>query len=145
VYAFPPDLPVTRKMLTSPVTPLTSADVMAQARNVSTRGDGFQVRGVGGIGGEGRFLYLAETRPRAARIHDLFVAQGTIVRGGISLGLVQAGEWLAQVPVTRPGEFVVVIQTPKDATCSVVLANNLPGPSLWNELTIRRAGWIVNE
>ena len=40
------------------------------------------------------------------------------------------------------GDFVVVIKVPGDGDYSVVLANNLPGRSLHNQLTIERIGWV---
>ena len=80
-------------------------------------------------------------KPRAARQGDLLLAQGRLEHGGLSLGLVKDGQWIAQVPVTTPGDFVVVIRVPLDGAYSVVLANNVTGRSLDNRLTIDRIGW----
>ena len=97
------------------------------------------------MGGKGPFLYLFEMQPVPLEEGRLALVEGFIKRGGISFGLVSGGQWIAQAGVTRPGEFTVVVRVPATGTHSLVLANNLHGASLENDVTIRRVGWIPKE
>jgi hypothetical protein len=101
------------------------------------------VAGVGGVGGRGPFLYLAEMKPRVLKKDSYVIAQGLIEKGGLSFGIVRGDEWVAQVPFTHPGPFAVVVKVPEDAEYKVVLANNLIGTSLDNRLVVTRAGVIA--
>ena len=143
IYAFPRELPVTRSMLQGKVEAFAVSDVRRLAETVEFSDAGLKIRGVGGIGGRGRFMYLAEMKSTPVQRGRILVAEGAVARGGFSLGLVREGQWLAQAAVTRGGRFIVVVAAPEDGVYSVVLANNLPGPSLWNEFTIRKVGWVV--
>src|SRR5207253_10807712 len=99
---------------------------------------------VSGVGGRGRFLYLAETRPREVRQGTLLLAQGRLVRGGISFGLVRDGVWAAQLAVAAPGSFVAIVRAPQDGEYEVALGNYVVGASLRYEVVIDRVGWIVD-
>ena len=141
IYTFPNDLPVGRSVIVQPLAPLMESDIERRSSTLAVGPNGWSVDGAGGVGGRGPFLYLAQMKPRAARQGDLLLAQGRLEHGGLSLGLVKDGQWIAQVPVTTPGDFVVVIRVPLDGAYSVVLANNVTGRSLDNRLTIDRIGW----
>jgi hypothetical protein len=73
----------------------------------------------------------------------MLIARGRLDDGGISVGLVRDGAWVAQVPVTSAGEFLVVVRTPADGTYSAVLANNLVGRSFDNHVRLRQFGWVA--
>jgi hypothetical protein len=141
IYTFPSDLPVGRRLVVSPLKALEAADIEQRSVTLETAGR-WSVDGTGGVGGRGPFLYLAQMKPRTLKAGDVLLAQGRLARGGFSLGLVQAGQWIAQVPVLTEGDFIVAIRVPADGDYAVVLANNLPGRSLHNELTIDRIGWL---
>jgi hypothetical protein len=142
IYTFPENLAVGRSLVVQTVEPLVDADIELRSATLETRSDGWRVNGAGGVGGRGPFLYLAQMKPRLRRAGDVLIARGRVERGGLSLGLVQNGSWIAQVPVVATGDFVVVVKVPSDGSYSVVLANNLPGRSLHNQLTIDRIGWV---
>lgn len=141
IYTFPEDLPVGRRLVVSPIDALQPSDIEQRSATLDTTGR-WRVDGAGGVGGRGPFLYLAQMKPRALRAGDMLLARGRLTRGGFSLGLVQSGQWIAQVPVLTEGDFVVAIKVPADGDYAVVLANNLPGRSLHNELTIDQIGWV---
>jgi hypothetical protein len=143
IYAYPPDWPVTRNVITRPVTALGSDEIAKRSKTLTVGAEGWRVNGIGGVGGEGRFLYLAELHPREMKKGAVLIAQGRIDDGGISIGLVQAGRWIVQVPIVKVGNFVTVINVPADGPYAVVIANNLPGPSLRNDLIIRKIGWAL--
>jgi hypothetical protein len=83
-------------------------------------------------------------QPAPAAAGSFLLARGYLEEGGISVGLVRNGKWEAQVAVTEPGEFVAIAQAPSDGEYSVVVANNLQGPSLYNNVVIRRLGWVTD-
>lgn len=141
VYTFPSDLPVGRHLLARDIVPLGAGDIEEHSGNVRVTDTGWDVDGAGGIGGRGPFLYLARMRPRAARQGDLVMARGQLRSGGLSVGLLKDGAWVAQVPVQTPGDFQVVVRVPEDGVYTLVVANNLTGRSLDNQLTIERIGW----
>jgi hypothetical protein len=141
IYSYPFDLPVGRRMITQTVEPVREADIDKRAPNLTVEGTNWRVAGAGGVGGRGPFMYLAQMKPRETRAGELILARGHIERGGLSMGLVQNGEWIVQVPVVTPGEFVVVIQVPRDGRYTLVLANNVTGWSLDNRLTLELFGW----
>jgi hypothetical protein len=143
VYTSPADLPVGRSLLRRPVQPIGEGDIERRAGTLRTSSGTWSVSGEGGIGGKGRFLYLAQMKPRQLRGGEYVIARGRLAGGGLTFGLVQAGNWVAQVGVTKPGEFVVVVQVPHDGAYALVLANNLPGPSLRNDLTVTTIGVVT--
>lgn len=142
VYTAPSDLAVGRQVLMRPLEPLDAGDIAKRSPTLDTTGSAWTNRGVGGVGGKGPFLYLFEMRPRLLTAGSLALVQGTIERGGVSFGLVKDGQWLEQAHVLSAGEFTAVVRVPADGEYSLVLANNLRGPSLRNDLVIHRVGWV---
>src|SRR5207244_7920152 len=120
IHTFPPDLLVRRSLIAAPIQPLARSDIAQQSGTLAMAGTPWRVSGVGG---RGRFLYLAETRPREVRQGTLLLAQGRLVRGGISFGLVRDGVWAAQLAVTAPGSFVAIVRAPQDGEYEVALGN----------------------
>ena len=72
---------------------------------------------------------------------ERLVAEGTLDRGGLSIGLVTDGRWSMQVPITQPGRFLAVIEVPADGQYALIIANNLRGPSLRNQFALTRLAW----
>jgi hypothetical protein len=144
VFTDPPEFPVTRSLATAAVRGF-STDAVAEIANTMEYHDGtWSARGVGGVGGRGPFLYLVRMQPASAAAGSLLLARGYLEEGGISVGLVRNGKWEAQVAVTEPGEFVAIARAPSDGEYSVVVANNLQGSSLYNNVVIRRLGWVTD-
>ena len=125
-----------------PLEPLNAAAIDKRSPTLDTTRPEWTNHGVGGVGGKGPYLYLFEMQPVPLEAGRLALVQGYIRQGGISFGLVSNRQWIAQVGVTRPGEFTVVVRVPTTGVHSLVLANNLTGSSLENDLVIRRVGWI---
>ncbi len=140
IHTYPASLTVPRAMTLSTLRPIDRDDVVRQSGTVSITDRGWRVSGVGG---RGRFLYLAETKPRHVERGSIVLARGRLVRGGISFGLVRDGGWVAQVSVTVPGEFIAVVEAPDDGEYEVALGNYVVGPSLRYEVAIDRAGWAL--
>jgi hypothetical protein len=145
VYTFPPDLEVGQKLLKLPIEPLDASKIFRRSPTLDTSNPQWTAKGVGGVGGKGPFLYLFEMQPAPFEEGRLALVEGFIKKGGISFGLVSGGEWIAQVGVTRPGEFIVLVRVPMTGMHKLILANNLHGPSLENDVTIRRVGWLPKD
>ena len=60
---------------------------------------------------------------------------------GLTIGLLNKGEWAAQLNVTEPGPFTVVIAPPRSGVYSVLLANALSG-SLDTSIAITKLGIV---
>jgi hypothetical protein len=144
VFTDPPEFPVTRSLATAAVRGFSTDNVAEIASTVEYSDGTWTARGVGGVGGRGPFLYLVRMQPAPAAAGSFLLARGYLEEGGISVGLVRNGKWEAQVAVTEPGEFVAIAQAPSDGEYSVVVANNLQGPSLYNNVVIRRLGWVTD-
>jgi hypothetical protein len=144
VFTEPPELTVTRSLATAEVRGFSTDAVAEIADTVRYRDGTWTARGVGGVGGRGPFLYLVRMQPTPVAAGSLVLARGRLEEGGISFGLVRNGKWEAQVAVTEPGEFVAIARAPSDGEYSVVVANNLQGASLHNDVVIRRLGWVVD-
>ena len=144
VFTDPPEFPVTRSLATGAVRGFSTDGVAEIANTVDYHDGTWTARGVGGVGGRGPFLYLVRMKPTPAAAGSFLLARGYLEEGGISVGLVRNGRWEAQVAVTEPGEFVALARAPIDGEYSVVVANNLQGASLYNNVVIRRLGWVTD-
>lgn len=142
VHTAPPGLRFSRALLDRPLEPLNPADVEERAATVTIASGRVSVDGAGGVGGAGPFMYLARTKPMALRASARFVAEGTLEQGGLTIGLVQEGQWVRQAHIVTPGRFIAVVEVPADGDYSLVIANNLSGGSLINRFVIDRAGWV---
>jgi hypothetical protein len=140
IYTFPTDLLVRRSVMTVSSQLLDRADVIKESGRVESDGRSWHLSGVGG---RGRFLHLAEWKPRLVPKGATLVASGDLMRGGISVGLVREGAWAAQVPVIVPGRFAVAIQTPDAGEYAVVMTNYVLGASLRYDVVVDRAGWVI--
>ena len=145
VYTFPADLEVGQELLKLPIEPLDATKILHRSPTLDTNNPQWTAKGVGGVGGKGPFLYLFEMQPAPLEEGRLAIVEGFIKKGGISFGLVSGVEWIAQVGVTRPGEFIVLVRVPVTGMHRLILANNLHGPSLENDVTIRRVGWLPKD
>jgi hypothetical protein len=75
---------------------------------------------------EGKFTYLLHTKARPLEKNSRVLVGGHIDQGGITVGLLRNNEWAAQVNITDPGDFTVIIAPPNGGTYSILVANDLP-------------------
>jgi hypothetical protein len=137
----PPDLFVSRKLLSSRLQPLVTRD-RAEALHANAAG-GWTMDGVGGMGGlTGPFVYLLTADARPTRAGDQLIVEGQLRAGGLAIGLLRADRWLAQTSVSRAGRFLAVVQVPSEGESTVVIANNLAAGERANHFDILRAGWL---
>jgi hypothetical protein len=86
--------------------------------------------------------YLVAWKPRAVRAAAVVVVEGTIERGGVTVGLTERSAWVTRVDVATPGAFRAVVQAPHAGDEQLVIASNLADGSLRNALTISRIALV---
>jgi hypothetical protein len=92
---------------------------------------------VSGVGtGPGSYLAAWQERPLAES--SVIVADGNLVRGGLTIGLTNASGWVDKVDIDTPGPFRAFVQAPHAGRYQVVVANHLTAASLRNRFTISR-------
>jgi hypothetical protein len=139
VYTFPPGLSITPAALARVKSILRRADYTFNAPIANaTPPDGWTIKGTG----DAPYSYLMASKPQITGGNRLLLAAGRLQRGGITVGLLKDAAWAAQVNVTEPGLFTVVIQPPGQGTYEIIVANNLPGPSREIDAAISRIAWI---
>ena len=106
-----------------------------QARIARTdRADAVVVDGVAAESGS----YLVAWREAPIASKSVLVAEGTLERGGLTVGLVDASGWVDKIDVRAPGPFRILVQAPHADRYQVIVANNVSGTSLKNHFTISR-------
>jgi hypothetical protein len=141
VYVAPPELHVA-KSHGEAVGLVRVAELVDAAGSVKMPADGQLIGdGTGGIGGAAHYSYLARYQERPVTRGQRLVAEGVLVTGGLSVGLLKDGAWSRQLPITDAGAFRAVIEVPEDGNYAVVIANNLRGPSLKNVFELARLAW----
>jgi hypothetical protein len=138
LHSFPAGLHVTSDELAGIETLPPIADMPFHASIARYSDDGWTITGKA----DGQYSYALRSKPQIVGDDRRLVAIGRVRAGGVTIGLLTKDQWAAQVNVTSPGEFIVVIAPPRRGTYDVVVANNLPGTSLDNDVVITRIGWV---
>ena len=133
----PPDLRVTASLLNAPHQPLASSDMAFTAPIIRASGGGWTIAGRA----ESAYSYLLQSKPRPFDANARLIVTGTVEKGGLTIGLLSKGAWAAQLNVTEPGPFTVVIAPPRSGVYSVLVANALPG-SLDTSIAIIKLGIV---
>jgi hypothetical protein len=84
---------------------------------------------------------LLLSRPTKLAAGDAAVAEGTVYRGGVTIGLQVNNQWVSQVDIDDPGPFIAVAVTPVGGLHSLIIANCLRGEDLRNAFALHRFGW----
>jgi hypothetical protein len=90
----------------------------------------------------GPSAYLVAWKPKALGARAVVVVEGTIERGGVTIGLTESSAWVARVDIVAPGAFRAVVQAPHAGDDQLVIASNLTDGSLRNKLTISRIAFV---
>ena len=100
---------------------------------------------------EGRWVargFIRDSRPFLVQLPErsvakgvCFFARGTLYAGGFTLGVMKDGLWATSVNVTRPGEFLAVVEAPEDGVYVPGIANFLTGVNRRNDFVVTSAGW----
>ena len=144
IYVSPAVQSVSRLESTAALEPIDESQLAERVGHLSFRTRGaLVVNGSGGLGGAGRYSYLALFRPTALPRGRRLIADGELRHGGFTVGVISHGQWVAQVPVTSVGRFMVVMEVPDDVTdATVAIANNITGWSRRNDFAFSRFGWL---
>jgi len=92
---------------------------------------------VDGVAGN-QSAYLVAWGALALASHSVIVAEGSLERGGFTVGLTDASGWVEKIDVQTPGPFRAFVQAPRDGRYQVVVANNVKGAALRSRFTIAR-------
>lgn len=85
---------------------------------------------------DGPYTYLVEYGIKSVGPDAVFVAEGTIRRGGLTIGLLHNEQWSRATNVVGDGSFRVVIQPPAPGDYKVIIANCLEGTFVNSRLDI---------
>jgi hypothetical protein len=109
-----------------------------RAQNVAQSGT--ELSGAGRA--DGPYTYLVTLVPREVTAGDLAVVKGTLIDGGLTIGLVRDGFWAVTAEVHERGQFAVVLAAAATAKYQLVVANSLSPDQTRNRFTIDRIGWL---
>jgi glycosyltransferase involved in cell wall biosynthesis len=88
-----------------------------------------------------RLGYLIELPKKKVGMSTMLVVEGTIVSGGVTVGLVLGGKWAQQQNFDTPGPFRAELSPGAAGVFEGVLANYLPDTT-FNEVQIKRMAWV---
>jgi hypothetical protein len=135
--ARPPDLRLTRHLLTAP---LVVPEALFRADTVQrTPGGGWTMNG----DAREAMGYLLQFKSLQLTPEGRVVVQGVLHAGGLTIGILRDNRWLLNIPMVEPGPFVAVLAVESPGPGSLVVANNLQvlGSSR-NDFEISRLGWL---
>lgn len=89
--------------------------------------------------------YLAAWQNSEFATSDTVLVEGQLVRGGLTIGLTNAGGWATRIEIDAPGAFAAVMRAPRAGQYQLVIANHLSNTSLRNQLTISRIAVLNGE
>ena len=89
---------------------------------------------------ESVYSYVLQLPPRSVEKEAYLVAEGEIIAGGISIGLLKDNQWSGLVNITGAGKFMAVIRAGAGDYIAT-LANNVPGQET-NHFRLDRLGWV---
>jgi hypothetical protein len=91
---------------------------------------------------ENESAYLFQFKEHVTAGKALFVAEGNLVEGGISVGLLNPKSWYKVATVQNPGPFLVAVPVDDPGAYVPVIANAMPQGHRVNRLTVTRAGFM---
>ena len=82
--------------------------------------------------------YLVAWKEAALASHSVIVAEGTLERGGFTIGLTDAAGWVERIDVQTPGPFRAFVQAPREGRYQVVIANSVKDAANKSRFTVSR-------
>jgi hypothetical protein len=137
VKTFPEGLAVRQFTIDAPVESIGANDFIYRADIVRHNSPGWTIKGKA----QSKYAYLMRAKGRRLNSDSRLLVAGHIEKGGLSIGLLKDDKWAAQVNVTEPGDFTVVIAPPGSGTYSLLIANNLP-ESLETSIVLTKFGMV---
>lgn len=143
-HTLPKDLPVTRKTLADASAWLSSGLVYGASTVRGPVAGPWAIRGTPNQPDSNVMRFAEHT----AEANAVFVVRGTLLRGGVTIGILKAEQWAAALNVVSPGPFVVAIAAPVRGVYTPVI-NNFVTPSWFESVwggrlkgVTRRAPWL---
>jgi hypothetical protein len=72
---------------------------------------------------------------------DAAAAEGRLYAGGVTIGLVQDGNWTSRVDLIDPGTFIAATVAPRRGKYALVVANCRPGADPRTAFALRQLGF----
>ena len=133
-YVRPEGTPVSRAILTAPV---TFAGFERVSRRMASAGEHWRISGTA----DRPFGYLGVSRAHLTARGEMAIAAGRVQRGGITVGLLAPdGRWATFANVGTPGPFTVVLKATPGVRVRLVVADFLPAGGS-SDVTLDRIGW----
>ncbi|NQU60337.1 MAG: B12-binding domain-containing radical SAM protein [Rhodospirillales bacterium] len=126
------------QLFKKPVNSVREEDIVFREQIATTENGQWKARGRA----SSPFTYLVKGKYQPQKKGRYLIAEGKLLNGGFTLGLLHDEEWLQKVSVVNKGSFKIVLEVPNDDTYAVTLANNLSEGSLQNDFTIDKIGWL---
>jgi hypothetical protein len=111
---------------------LRLTDAVDRAGLVEALPSGWRVHGTA----TSRFGYLAQWRATPIAAPQWLVVRGRVRHGGLSVGLLKDGKWAYQMNITARGQFDAALPVTQSGDYAAVVANNLSGESLENDVDV---------
>lgn len=87
-----------------------------------------------------KYHYFLSFGPLEVNKNTIFICEGELIEGGISVGLLKNNQWYKNVAITEPSKFSVIFQ-PESGNIEAMLAHNVE-PIGKCKFTILRAEWL---
>jgi hypothetical protein len=120
------------------ITPLDDGAWETVRSPARLEGKGLKIKGVPSVPA----AYAAVSTPYRLPKGAIIAAAGTVVQGGIVLGLQDSGGQWATVAAIPPGVFRTTVQVPADGEYRIVIANNLPDAHTANDVEVTEVGLV---
>ena len=90
----------------------------------------------------GPYAYLLQANARSLPPGRYAIAEGRLLSGGLTFGLLRDRAWYQQVHIADAGGFVAVAQTLEEGSFSIVLANENDSLMTPTSFRVDRIGWV---
>jgi len=92
---------------------------------------------------ENESSYLFQFKEWSTDTRAVFVAEGRLLEGGVSVGLLKKGAWYRQAIVQNPGSFIIVVPVDDPGSYIPLVTNAMPPGRRVSRLLITRAGFMA--
>ena len=138
-HRYPDDLPLSfqqAKALLANLEPVATQQLESRANIVSAVEGDIVVDGKA----DTPYSYLFQLPEEKLAAPRVFLIEGELFKGGLSVGMIKDNQWASQISITGCGKFLVAIEHSQGLYIPTI-ANNVPRHP-GNQFVIRRMGWV---
>lgn len=89
---------------------------------------------------ESKYTYLMQLKRAEINASRTLIASGRLIKGGLTIGVIDDDKWVKQINITEPQKFTVAIKL-KKGNYTPLIASNLPNGEASNNFEIYKFGW----